>query len=124
MKSKAHLFLIELLIMLLVFSVSAALCLKTFSKAEQISIENEMRDSAVIDAQNTAQMIKSSGGIQTLDGTFDGQKWVIDKGEYLIFVTEKESNIALLGSADITVTDKDSNEIFALEVSYQKEVAK
>ena len=124
MKSKAHLFLIELLIMLLVFSVSAALCLKTFSKAEHISIENELRDSAVIDAQNTAQMIKSSGGIQTLDGIFDDEKLVIDKDKYLIFVTEKENDIALLGSANVTVTDKNGNEIFALEVSYQKEVAK
>ena len=116
MKSKAPLFLIELLIMLLVFSAAAALCLKAFSKAESISIQNEMRTSAVANVKNTAEKIKSRKG-------FEAENSVVDCGEYRLFIEEKDSDFPLLGIAEITAIDKNGNTVFAMTASYQKEAA-
>ncbi|MBE6679601.1 MAG: hypothetical protein E7598_03670 [Ruminococcaceae bacterium] len=121
MNSKAPLFLIEFLIMLLVFSVSCAICLKVFSKAELISLENELRDDAIIETQNIAEKIKGTDSFEHLGAAFDGEKWVIDKGNYHILITKKESSHPLLCIAEIEAADKNGTELFSFEVSYQKE---
>ena len=59
MKSKATLFLMEQLVMLLVFALAAALCLGIFVRADRISAETKERDEAVILACNAAEMLKS-----------------------------------------------------------------
>ena len=53
-RSKTPLFLMELIIMLLVFSVSAAVCLQVFSGARKISEESRKLDAAVMQAQTIA----------------------------------------------------------------------
>lgn len=55
-------FLIELLIGLLVFSLTAAICLQIFVGAHQISSESNALNIAVIKAQNGAESFKASGG--------------------------------------------------------------
>ena len=60
--SKTPLFLMEILIMLLVFSISAAVCLQVFSGAKQISEESKTLDAAVLHAQNAAEYWKSTHG--------------------------------------------------------------
>ncbi|MBQ2879428.1 MAG: hypothetical protein IJE27_01920 [Anaerotignum sp.] len=61
-RSKTPLFLMELIIMLLVFSVSAAVCLQVFSGAKKISEESRKLDAAVMQAQNIAECWKASHG--------------------------------------------------------------
>lgn len=60
--SKTPLFLMELIIMLLVFSVSAAICLQVFAGARRISDESRKLDLAVMQAQNVAECWKSTYG--------------------------------------------------------------
>ena len=48
MKSKAPLALMEQIIMVLVFALAAALCLRTFALSDRMSREGELRDGAVL----------------------------------------------------------------------------
>ena len=54
--------MIEFLIMLLVFAILSALCLGIFSHANDISRETEMRDLAIVEAQNAAELISYHKG--------------------------------------------------------------
>lgn len=61
-RSKTPLFLMELIIMLLVFSISAAICLQVFSGAKKISEESRKLDAALMQAQTIAECWKASYG--------------------------------------------------------------
>lgn len=65
MKNKTSLQLMELLIMILVFALSAAICLQIFVKAKDISASSSQLDKAVILAQNAAEILKSTAGDTT-----------------------------------------------------------
>jgi len=58
MKSRASLVLMEQLIMVLVFALSAALCLGLFTKADLAAEEIRRQDIAVVIAQNAAEQLK------------------------------------------------------------------
>ena len=60
--SKTPLFLMELIIMLLVFSISAATCLKVFVGARKVADESRRLDTAVMMAQTAAEYWKSTHG--------------------------------------------------------------
>lgn len=59
MKNRASLSLMELLIMVLVFSLAAAVCLRLFVAAGEISEEITRQDEAVVMAQNAAEALKA-----------------------------------------------------------------
>ena len=59
MRSKATLSLMELLVMVLVFALAAALCMQAFARAQAISLETMRRDEAVVLAQNGAELLKA-----------------------------------------------------------------
>lgn len=59
MRSKASLFLMEQLVMILVFALAAALCLRLFAATQEISLETAHRDKAVVIAQNGAELLKA-----------------------------------------------------------------
>ena len=62
MKSKAPLSLMEQLIMLLVFSLAAALCLQVFVLSSQMSRRCDARNQAELRIQNAAEILKASRG--------------------------------------------------------------
>ena len=62
MHSKAPLALMEQIIMLLVFALSAALCLQVFALSGRISHGMEDKALAVTEVRNAAESIKISGG--------------------------------------------------------------
>ena len=61
MKNKTPLILVEQLVMLLVFSLASALCIRAFALAERTSQWNADRDRAVFSAQNAAEVLKAAG---------------------------------------------------------------
>lgn len=61
-RSKTPLFLMELIMMLLIFSISAAVCLQVFVGARRIADESRKLDAAVIQAQTVAEYWKASHG--------------------------------------------------------------
>lgn len=62
MKNKTSLQLMELLIMILVFALSTAICLQIFAKARSISNTSAQLDKAVALAQNAAEILKTTAG--------------------------------------------------------------
>ena len=80
MRSKATLSLMELLVMVLVFALAAALCMQAFARAQAISLETMRRDEAVVLAQNGAELLKTGMTEpeiekQLSDGTYTVQIW-------------------------------------------------
>ena len=61
MRSKSPLALMEQVIMVLVFALAAALCLRVFVFSELTSTRNEAVDRAVVECQNAAEFLKSTG---------------------------------------------------------------
>lgn len=60
--SKNSLFLMELIIVILFFSISAAICMQVFAASKLTSLHSRNLSSAVIAAENAAECYKASGG--------------------------------------------------------------
>ncbi len=135
MRNKAPLALMEQTVMLLVFALSAALCLRAFAWADQISRENAARDEAVLRAQNAAQILKSCGGnyMGAADlggGSWNGEKWhicyggdwneTVGEGAYRLEVLPGAKRVELLGEAAVRVCDAAGRELVKLNVSWQE----
>lgn len=112
MRSKASLFLMEQLVMLLVFALAAALCLGVFVRADHISEETQQRDQAVILACNAAELLKSIG---------DPEKVLelVETGEFAMKILEENSGIAGMRQAKIVIS-RDHAEVFSLQTGWQE----
>lgn len=136
MKSRAPLALMEQTVMVLVFALAAALCLRAFVLADGISRRVEATDRAVLWAESAADTLKARNGdlaqaAAELGGKLDGQCWTINLDEdwqetaeeptYTLTVQPVESNQPLLGRAQIDVTAESGDSLFSLEVCWQEE---
>lgn len=136
MKSKAPLVLIELLIMLMVFSLAAAWCLQAFSLADRISRRSAARDSAAVQAQNAAELLQHFGGnyaaaADHCGGSWDGEtlrigfdsRWNVTDSDtvYLVEVLPVETDSPFWGKAEITVTDAGGDCLITLPAAWQEE---
>ncbi|MBR4410703.1 MAG: hypothetical protein IKT31_05225 [Firmicutes bacterium] len=126
MKNKAPLALIELTVMVLIFAVSAALCLQAFVWSDVKSSEIAERDSAILHGETVAEVVKACRGdfdaaatILEGENTEDGLRVYFD-GELCAEVRLAETENPLLGMADIAVTDETGQELFALTVCWQE----
>lgn len=124
MKNKAPLALIEQVIMLLVLSVAAALCLQAFLWADRQADMNSRRDLALQQMQSTAEVLKAERGdldtaAQTLGGSVEDGLWNRTCGDLLIRVIPLDSGNALLGKASITA-EYDGEPLGELTVCYQE----
>jgi len=122
--SRTGLFLMELILVILCFAVSAAICLRVFVSAKQTADRSRDLSAAVLAAENAAECWKASAGDlgecaaflnveedgNTLIQTFDSD-WQLTDGnvEYRLYL--KAQN----GEASITVTDADGEAIFSLK---------
>lgn len=127
MKSKSPLALMEMLVMVLVFALAAALCLSAFALSERLSETNETRDQAVLAAQTAAEVLKSCGGdyeqaARLLDGVWSGGTLAVHtNGKFSLFVTPVDGGHSLLGSALVEVySDRNDNLLFDLTVAWQE----
>ena len=112
MKSKTSLQLMEQLVMILVFSLAAALCLQVFAKSGEISRETARQDQAVILAQNAAEILKATGGDRSAAEA-------LSREDYRITVTPKTSRLPGLGEAEIHVY-YEAEMLFALDTGWQE----
>jgi len=139
MKSKAPLSLMEQLIMLVVFALSAALCLQIFVFSSQVSKHCKARDHAVTEVQNVAEIVKDSCGNKekyaaVLNGSlYDNgflinydENWIPsseDQAKYHITILPTNSDHPYLGTAEITAADQENDPLFSIVISWQKEVS-
>lgn len=136
MKNRSFLSILEQLCMILIFAIAAALCLRGFSFANDISRDRDLLDHAVVSAQNAAEVIKSTKGdllsvSNTLCGSinegsltvfYDENGFPTNDGStsaYKLTVTPINSAHPLTGSASIIIT-QNTDVIFDLTVIWQR----
>ena len=117
MKNKTPLPLMEQLIMVLVFALTAALCLQGFSLADRISHRQEAREKAVVLAQNTAEALKSNSG--DLEAATRLMEDFPENSDFTIQVIPISTEDPYLGSARIMVTYEEEI-IFEITVAWQE----
>ena len=131
--------LMEQLIMVLVFALAAALCLKAFVLADRISRTDAVRDQALLRAQSAAETIKScrgdgaraaelTGGVWTASAESGGGSWRVAYGDdwtvtsgeasYVVETTVRERG-SYLGEAVVLVRDAEGTTAAELTVRWQ-----
>ena len=129
MRSKAPLALMEQVVMVLVFALAAALCLRVFAFAGQISRRCEAVDRAALECQQMAETLKSadvrpafSGGRAAIyyDGNWNPLPSK-DEASYIMKITFLSPKVAGLGSAEIYMYTAETGEaLFALTAAWQE----
>ena len=137
MRTKSPLALMEQLVMVLVFALAAALCLRVFVFSNQMSERNRDVDNAVLLAQNTAEMLKAYGGVEeaaaVAGGNIRQMMWssyydedlnpVPDQASayYEVHTLPENSGVEGLGQAAIEVFRYDGNKgLFFITVAWQE----
>ena len=135
MRSKAPLSVIEQLIMLLIFALAAAVCLRAFAWADAASRHSSDCDRALIEAQSAASVIRQTGGdVDAAAALWGGRVrdgcWLIaydahwnrtdGEGDMVLKVTPADTRIALLGRAGVSVERK-GEWLAGLDVLWQEE---
>lgn len=111
MKSRASLLLLEQLAMVLIFALTAAICMQAFVKADEISVHNIRQDRAVMLAQNAAELLKSGGTPEDIPRD----------EEYPLDIRMEESGLAGFSRATISVRHIDEeNPLFSVTVGWQE----
>ena len=137
MKNKAPLALMEQLIMILVFALASALCLRLFVYSDQVSVSGAARDQAAAVVQNAAEALKLSGGsmeslAHMLGGEADADIWRMGYDSSWQETDEKrpafiaeakiaEDDIPLMGSAEVSASTADGKPLFQVTVCWQEE---
>lgn len=111
----------EQLIMILVFAMTAALCLQGFSATNKMSQRQEQMSRAVVLAQNAAETLKGTGGdYEALAKMTDTVYNDLTNAEpYYLTVTPMETADPLLGSACVQVFFEEEL-IFEISVAWQE----
>lgn len=121
MRSKAPLVLMEQLIMVLVFAIAAALCLRVFVSSGNLSRRYADTDMAVQVAQAEAERLKHNklviSGHLTIPYDENWQPTTENAAYYLYFTCSQPT--PYLAQAHISVCTADGEELFALPVAWQ-----
>lgn len=138
MRGRSPLVLMEQVIMLAVFALAAALCLRVFVLSDQLSRQGEIRDQALLQAQSAAEVYRHCQGqgdqaVELAGGSWDGASWTLlwdeswqlvdqaDQAEYRLTVTPEDSGNELLGRAQVTVTQAGETEpVCTLPLAWQE----
>jgi len=124
MKEKTTLVLMEQLVMVLVFAIAAAVCLRLFMVSEQISRKNEAVSHAALLAQNAAELLKDGQGNENACGEI--QETTLNGWTYRLLVAPEETGVSGLGRAQIQVTgqDGDKNEelLIQIQAAWQEDI--
>ena len=133
MRSKTPLALMEQVIMVLVFALAAALCLRAFVLSDSISRTCEERDRAVMAAQTVAETLKLTRGdyaetertaerlLENVDVVFCHSDYAETiPGTLRIIMTPAVSETELLETAEITAENEEGDIIVSLTVAWQE----
>lgn len=131
---RSQLVLMCQIIMVLVFALAAAACVRVFAFTYERSTYNADRDKAVVLVESAAEICKLSGGqLDTVcanmggsieEGTlvirYDSDWQTASKNpRYTLTVLPSDSGQNLMGTADIFVRNAGGEELFAITVAWQ-----
>ena len=114
MSNKSTLSLIEQVIMILVFSVAAAICLKVFVYSDSLSKNSEMTAEAYRIAQSAAEEVKNSFG--EIPGGLPCER---EEDGLVLRILPEETGSEYLGGATVSVFSGGS-ELCSLPVRWQR----
>ena len=138
MKSRATLSLTEMLIMVMIFAMAAAACLKVFAWADARSAEIETTDFAVLQVSNAAEVMEQArgdyaraaalleaeesagGGLQIRYD--ENRERCADGGAFRLVVLPVNSVVELMGEAQVSMMKGDTV-IYSLTVCWQEAAA-
>ncbi|SFQ36184.1 hypothetical protein SAMN02910358_01766 [Lachnospiraceae bacterium XBB1006] len=124
-RSKAPLALMEQVIMVLVFALAAAICVKAFVMARSMSIQSRTRDRAMEICQSMAEQYKSEQLNTTPEAVFyDGMWRVTEENSTYKLEFKADNNDAYEVSGTLYMVEVEKNKIICkLKVAWQKEGA-
>lgn len=125
MRTKAPLVMLEQVVMLLVFALAAALCLRAFVQADTMSRTNSARDEGMLQVQQVAETVKSCGGdleqaAQLLQGSYKENVLTVSFAENTVTAMPVPSGDKLLGMAEVTAADPGGEVLFRVTVAWQR----
>ncbi len=137
MTKKSVLQLMELLIMVLVFALSACICVRCFVYADQLSRQQEQKTQAMLVAQNAAELLKAESGdlekaVAQMGGSYQGDCWQLPMNgswdavneekpaEFLLLVTKLTTDELPVGKARVQVL-RDDTVLVELQIAWQEE---
>lgn len=85
---KSNLFLIELIIAILFFTLSSAVCVNLFSVSFINTKESEFRNAAILEAQSIAEIFRNDNGDMTTIAELTSAVQIGDN-QYVYYMTEK-----------------------------------
>ena len=123
MKDKTPLLLMEQLIMILIFALTAALCLRGFAYAAKLSREIRQQEQAILLAQTAAETLKAERKIRQDIVFYDASLTpVTQEGPwmYRIQISREEETLPGLECARICVDSVDTHGLTELTVGWQE----
>ena len=126
-RSKAPLALMEQIIMILVFALASAICLQAFVYADHLSRSGEQKHTAMTKAQQVAEYCKANRGdldqlCEVLSGERTGEGMIIRYPEEDMVVSlELAGSTGYLQRAKVSVSDPQGEEVYAIDIAYQRE---
>ena len=124
MKQKTSLMLLELVIMLLVFAVAAALCLQAFAWAQRATTQSSQKDLAYSRAQAAAEQLKNSAGdFEALGGKYeDGCCLMALENALTLKAQPLQLEQVGLAGARVCVYAPDGSCLAQIDVCWQEEI--
>lgn len=124
MKSKAPLVMMEQLIMLLVFALAAALCLRAFVLADGQAEKAALRDRAMLEVQQAAETIKYCRGdmikaAEILGCTAAENQLKAECEGFELYAERTGSDWEPLGRARVWAEDGSGERLIELELAWQ-----
>ncbi len=125
-RSKAPLALMEQIIMILVFALTAAVCLEAFVYANNLSVQGDQKNLAANHAQEVVEYCKMmSGDLDQVSLELEGKleenvltvPYTADQMVVILEITEQTD---WLVKAKVRVQDREKQEIFSMNTAWQK----
>jgi len=89
-RNRSNVLLVEILIAVLFFMLSATVLVKVFVTARNMTVRSGVESKAVVDAQNVAESIYAA---EDIDALLEGMgfhsshgSWTLDRGDYTLYV--------------------------------------
>ena len=117
--SRANALLVELLLVIFFFMISAAILVQVFADAKLKSRTAHATNASMLEAQNIADDLYGAEDpdavLQELGFTKDGDSWILEGKEYTLTVkqTEEASDTGVLRTFTISATG-DGKDLFSL----------
>lgn len=125
-RSKAPLALMEQIIMILVFALTAAVCLQAFVYSSNLSEQGDQKNLAAAHAQEVVETCKVlSGDLDQVQLKLSGERTerglsVFYKEDRMTVILEITEQSEWLARAKVSVQDENRKEIYSVDTAWQR----